>query len=204
MSPLLSSERRTLLDIARKAISLAVLERRKLDRFSLAGSLADAAGAFVTLRIRGRLRGCIGRLEANEPVAYVVADCAVAAATEDPRFHPLSPVECRQLEIEISVLSVLQRARPEEIEMGLHGLVISRKGQRGVLLPQVPLEHRWSRDEFLAETCGKGGLEPGAWRDAQTRIEIFTAEVFSDSDFREVSSDAGRSSQGGNGYSSSQ
>jgi uncharacterized protein len=184
MSPLRNEEKRALLEIARRAVSLIVTEQRELRVSSPAGSLALSSGAFVTLRQRGRLRGCIGRMESDDPLADVVAQCAAAAAKEDPRFSPLEAHELADLEIEISVLSQLELARPEHIEPGKHGLMISRGWLRGVLLPQVAIEHRWTRERFLEETCRKGGLDPEAWKDSETQIEIFTAEVFSESSIR--------------------
>jgi AmmeMemoRadiSam system protein A len=204
MSPLHNEEKRALLDIARKAISLIVIERRELSVSSLPGNLAVLAGAFVTLHRRGRLCGCIGRAEPAEPLADVVARCAAAAAKEDPRFSPLQADELVELEIEISVLSPLETASPEQVDPGRHGLMISRGLRRGVLLPQVAIEHRWTRERFLEETCRKGGLEPDAWMSPETRIEVFTAEVFSETEVRgsEVASaDPERKSSG---YSSSQ
>lgn len=182
-SPLRNEEKQTLLDIARKAIALIVTEGRQLKVAALPGALAVPTGAFVTLRKQRRLRGCIGRLSPLESLADVVAYCAAAAATEDPRFSRLVGDELPELEIEISVLSGVQRARPEDVEAGLHGLVITREGRRGVLLPQVAREHRWPVERFLEETCRKAGLDANAWKDPETRVEIFTAETFSEADF---------------------
>ena len=181
-SPLRNEEKQTLLDIARKAIALIVTEGRQLKVAALPGALAVPTGAFVTLRKQRRLRGCIGRLSPLESLADVVAYCAAAAATEDPRFSRLVGDELPELEIEISVLSGVQRARPEDVEAGLHGLVITREGRRGVLLPQVAREHRWPVERFLEETCRKAGLDANAWKDPETRVEIFTAETFSEAD----------------------
>ncbi|HKW87383.1 MAG TPA: AmmeMemoRadiSam system protein A [Candidatus Acidoferrales bacterium] len=187
-SPLRSEDKRALLAVARKAIFQIVLERRELRVSSPADALAVPSGAFVTLRLRGRLRGCIGRMESEEPLVGVVAQCAAAAAMEDPRFSPVERDELRDLEIEISVLSALEIALPDQVEPGRHGLLISRGHLRGVLLPQVAAEHRWTRERFLEETCRKGGLEPEAWKDPETRIEVFTAEIFSESEFRDSNS----------------
>lgn len=183
MSPLLSDERRALLDLARRAIVLAVEQRRALELTASFGSLGQPAGAFVTLRQRGQLRGCIGQVEAQDPLADVVVRCAASAALEDPRFEPVSPRELADLEIEISVLSAPTLILPGEIEVGKHGLVVTRGRNRGVLLPQVPVPYRWTAERFLEETCLKGGLGRDAWRDAETRIQCFTAEVFSEGEF---------------------
>lgn len=182
-SPLGNEEKKTLLDIARKAIALIVTERRQLEVVAPQGALAAPSGAFVTLRKQRRLCGCIGRLSALESLANVVADCAAAAATEDPRFSRLLGNELAEIEIEISVLSAVQKIRPEDVQAGLHGLVISRNGRRGVLLPQVAREHRWPVERFLEETCRKAGLDAKAWKEPGTQVEIFTAETFSEADF---------------------
>ena len=181
--PLSNEAKQALLAIARKSISLVLTEGRQCDVLALEGELAIGRGAFVTLRKRRRLCGCIGRLSSLDSLANVVAHSAAAAATEDPRFSRTRPEELGDLEIEISVLSALQTARPQQVEAGLHGLVISRNGRRGVLLPQVAREHNWSRERFLEETCRKAGLASNAWKDPETQIEIFTAESFSESDF---------------------
>lgn len=175
-------ERRTLLEVARQAVRQAVEQRSSLEILPPPGILNEPAGAFVTLRREGRLRGCIGQLEATEPVVRVVAHCAVAAALEDPRFEPLSLHELPSVTIEVSVLSALLPIRPEEIEVGKHGLLVSFEGTRGVLLPQVAVEHQWTRERFLEETCTKGGLEQQAWKNPATQIQAFTAEVFSEAD----------------------
>lgn len=182
-SPLRNEEKQTLLDIARKAIALIVTEGRQLEVAALQGALAVPTGAFVTLRKQRRLCGCIGRLSPLESLADVVAHCAAAAATEDPRFSRVLGDELAELEIEISVLSAVQTAQPEDVEAGLHGLVITRDGRRGVLLPQVAREHRWPVERFLEETCRKAGLDANAWKDPETQVEIFMAETFSEADF---------------------
>ncbi len=183
MSPLRNDEKRCLLQIARDAVE-SVLTRSKTSPIeSPSGNLAIPSGAFVTLHRNGRLRGCIGRVTAVEPLAHVVADCAVAAATSDPRFSRLHPAELRDLRIEVSVLSRPQEISAEEVQPGIHGVIVSRAENRGILLPQVAAERAWARERFLEETCEKAGLSVNAWRDPATRIEVFTAEVFSDSDF---------------------
>jgi AmmeMemoRadiSam system protein A len=105
-------------------------------------------------------------------------ECSIAAATQDPRFEPLGELELPEIRIEISVLSPVEEVRNiQEIEVGVHGLIISQKGRRGLLLPQVPVEYGWDRDSFLAETCRKAGLSADAWQKG-ARIEVFTAFVF--------------------------
>jgi AmmeMemoRadiSam system protein A len=182
-SSLRNEEKKILLDIARRAIALIVTEGRQLEVAALRGALAVPSGAFVTLRKQRRLCGCIGRLSPPESLADVVAHCAAAAATEDARFSRVLGDELAELEIEISVLSAVQTAQPEDVEAGLHGLVITRDERRGVLLPQVAREHQWPVERFLEETCRKAGLDADAWKDPETRVEIFTAETFSEADF---------------------
>jgi AmmeMemoRadiSam system protein A len=182
MSPLGNDEKRSLLQIARRAIESALTQGAALEIPAPTGNLAAPRGAFVTLHRRGRLRGCIGRVASIEALAIVIADCAVAAATGDPRFPPLEIAELRDVQIELSVLSFPQRAAPEELQPGIHGLIVSQQNRRGVLLPQVAAEHHWSRERFLEEACQKAGLAPAAWQNPDTYIEIFTAEVFSETD----------------------
>lgn len=182
MSPLGNDEKCSLLQIARRAIESALTHGAAPEIPVPTGNLAASQGVFVTLHRRGRLRGCIGRVASVEPLAVVVADCAVAAATGDPRFSPLEIAELREVQIELSVLSFPQRAAPEQLQPGIHGVIVSQQNRRGVLLPQVAAEHRWSRERFLEETCQKAGLAPDAWQNPDTCIEIFTAEVFSESD----------------------
>ncbi|MFZ0878288.1 MAG: AmmeMemoRadiSam system protein A [Candidatus Acidiferrales bacterium] len=184
MPPLGSDDRRTLLEIARRAVTLAIQKRERLRVDIPPGILSEPAGAFVTLQRHKRLRGCIGRLAPSEPLAQVVADSAMSAALEDPRFEPLRPEELADVEIEISVLSKFAPIAREEVQPGTHGLVIQRGNLRGLLLPQVASEYNWSRERFLEETCVKAGLPRDAWRDGATQISGFTAEVFSEEDFR--------------------
>jgi uncharacterized protein len=142
------------------------------------------AGAFVTIRTSGRLRGCIGHLEADEPVASVVADVAASAATEDPRFASILPAELPLLDIEISVLGPFERIDPldpSQITIGRHGLVIELGRRRGLLLPQVATEWGWDRETFLTQLCAKAALPPDAWRTGAT-VYRFEAEVFGESE----------------------
>jgi AmmeMemoRadiSam system protein A len=141
------------------------------------GKLAAPGAAFVTLTKNGRLRGCIGYTEAVAPLFKVVQECSVAAATEDPRFPPVSSNELPSLRVEISVLTPLVPIRPEEVEVGRHGLMVAQGRMRGLLLPQVPVEWGWDRETFLDQTCVKAGLPPSAWRHGAT-LRAFTAEVF--------------------------
>lgn len=173
-------ERRQLLALAHGAI-LAALEDKGIDCAPPSAHLGEPRGAFTTLHLRGQLRGCVGYVLALHPLYRTVAETAVAAAFHDTRFYPVSAEEAPELEIEISVLSRLRPIRPEEIEIGRHGLVVGLGRQRGLLLPQVPGEYGWDVETFLEETCHKAGLPGDAWRKGAA-IEGFTAEVFGDKD----------------------
>jgi uncharacterized protein len=141
-------------------------------------SLLEPRGAFVTIFVGGELRGCIGRVDADTPLYLAVEQLTVSAATRDPRFDPLRAEELAETRLEISVLSPPQAGKPDEIEIGTHGLVITKGVRRGLLLPQVAVEHGFDRERFLDETCAKAGLPPGAWKDPSTTLQLFTADVF--------------------------
>jgi AmmeMemoRadiSam system protein A len=183
MSDYSQAERRLLLNLAREAIC-AALEKRQLDLNPPSEHLAEHRGAFTTLHIDGELRGCVGYVFPQYSLYRTVAETAVAAAMDDPRFAPLEPREYPKLEYEISVLSLLSPIDPEDVEVGKHGLVITYGSRRGLLLPQVPTEHGWDREKFLEQTCIKAGLPTDAWEHG-AKIEAFTAEIFSDRDVNE-------------------
>jgi len=180
MSRLSNDDRRALLNLARRAISIAVLEKRLLDIPPYPAALTHPARAFVTLHRHGKLRGCVGQVESPGPLAETVARSAISAALHDSRFPELQADELEKLEIEISVLSLPEPIVPEAIVIGLHGLLIVKCEKRGLLLPQVASGRKWSAQQFLQETCEKAELPPDAWRDASTCVLAFTAEVFSD------------------------
>lgn len=141
-------------------------------------AFAVPAGAFVTVRVAGELRGCIGLLDAAEPLASVVGHCAASAAFGDPRFDPVRRSELGDLVLEISVLSPLTPVPDvSAIEVGRHGLVVEQGRSRGLLLPQVAVEHGWDRDTFLRHTCRKAGLPADAWQRGATLL-YFEAVVF--------------------------
>ena len=169
-------ERKFLVDLAHRSIE-SELARRRLDLTPPSPHLAEKRGAFTTLRLQGKLRGCIGYVIATESLSQTVAETARAAAFRDPRFPPVTEEEARNLVIEISVLSPLAPIRAEDVVVGRHGLLVVRGSHRGLLLPQVPLEWGWDREEFLAQTCRKAGLPPDAWRQ-DAELQAFTAEVF--------------------------
>jgi AmmeMemoRadiSam system protein A len=146
--------------------------------------LEQPGGAFVTLHHHGELRGCIGHIEPTEPLGKVVPRCAVAAGTTDPRFPPITPHELEELDIEISLLGPLEPiAGPQDIQVGVHGLVVEQRWQRGLLLPQVATEWQWDAETFLAQTCHKAGLARDAWKHGATAFR-FEAEVFSEKSAR--------------------
>ena len=139
----------------------------------------NKCGAFVTLHIRGRLRGCIGYIQGVKPIPETIIDMARASAFKDPRFPPLRAEEYEAIDIEISVLSPIEPVTDvKEIVVGRDGLIISRGFNSGLLLPQVPTEQGWDLETFLQQTCYKAGLPPAAWREKGTKIEKFSAQVF--------------------------
>jgi AmmeMemoRadiSam system protein A len=183
MSSLAEREKLLLLQIARSALTLGVANKPPLRDFPSEEFLQQPAGAFVTLHRRGRLRGCVGQLPGRDSLAAVVAHCARAAALDDSRFEPVTSTELFEIDIEVSLLSALQDVTLEAIEPGKHGLLVSRGTQRGVLLPQVASQFQWGAQRFLEETCVKAGLQRDAWKDPATRVQAFTAEVFSEAAF---------------------
>jgi AmmeMemoRadiSam system protein B/AmmeMemoRadiSam system protein A len=173
-----TEERERLLSIARESIAQYVTDGTFPEARVDEPDLLKKSGAFVTLELDGELRGCIGHIQAQDPLYSTVQQAAVSAATQDPRFSPLSEGELGRVTIEISVLSPLKRITDiEEIEVGTHGLLISAQGRQGLLLPQVATEEGWNRDEFLQAICRKAGLPQDAWRDGAA-LYTFTAIVF--------------------------
>jgi AmmeMemoRadiSam system protein B/AmmeMemoRadiSam system protein A len=179
---LTGTRREELLKLARTAIAEYLKTGNIPDYETDDPVLTRRAGAFVTLKKGDELRGCIGRLWADEPLYRGVQEMAVAAATSDPRFPPLTPEELHGLNIEVSLLSPLRRVTDiRQIEVGTHGLVIVKAGRQGVLLPQVPVEQGWDREEFLDNLCLKAGLTPDCWADQPT-LYAFTAVVFGETE----------------------
>jgi AmmeMemoRadiSam system protein A len=192
MSRLSSDDWLALVDIARRAISSAVLEKSIPDLPNFTGALAEHRGAFVTLYRGENLRGCVGQVENPGPLVDVVARSAINAALNDTRFSPVAADEIPQLNIEISVLGAPERILPEEIVAGRHGLLVVRGSLRGLLLPQVATERNWTARRLLEETCVKAGLERDAWRDPATHVYGFSAEIYSEREYRkEDRKDAG-------------
>lgn len=180
-------DRSTLLHVVRTTLAEYLSTRTVPSVHSTSPALQEKRGAFVTLhRIaltneHRELRGCIGTFESELPLVKTIQRMAISAATADPRFSPVRSDELAHLQIEISVLSSLFPIQAANIDVGVHGLCISRGWQRGVLLPQVAVEHDWDRETFLAHTCLKAGLPREAWKRQDTLIEAFTADVFGES-----------------------
>ncbi len=171
-----AEERDLLLRLAHQAIA-AALAGRELDVTSPSPHLDEKRGAFTTLHLEGQLRGCVGYVFPAYSLYRTVAETAVAAAFNDVRFLPVTAEEAPRLKIDISVLSPVRPIRPEEIEVGRHGLVLTYGLRRGLLLPQVAVEQGWDHLTFLEQTCCKAGVPPDSWQRGAV-IEAFTAEVF--------------------------
>lgn len=171
-------EKKELIALAWKAIREFVGRHRVLEYETQNPNLLTERGAFVTLKKKGELRGCIGFIEPLFPLYEAVARAAIYAATEDPRFKPATEDELRELEIEISVLTPLQKIEnPRLIQVGKHGLLIARGQNKGLLLPQVAIEQKWDRETFLSQACLKAGLPPDAWKKG-AEIYVFEAIIF--------------------------
>lgn len=174
-------QRQQLLRIARESIEAVLGGRRpSVDASQLDEVLTRPSGAFVSLHTKdGDLRGCIGSIEPVAPLCQAVSANAINAAFRDPRFYPVRPDELPELHIEISVMSPIEAVEDvEAIEVGRDGLIISRGGRAGLLLPQVATNYGWDRETFLRQTCVKAGLPPDSWRAPGCRIQRFSAEVF--------------------------
>jgi uncharacterized protein len=181
MPSLSEADRRAALELARKTVVEAVSRGRFPDSIPREGFFSERRGVFVTLHVRGRLQGCIGLTDPSELLGEAIVRCSASAALEDPRFAPMKEVQLGELSVEISLLSPLEPILPDAVEIGRHGLLVVLHAQRGLLLPQVAIEHRFTRAQFLEETCRKAGLWRDAWKDPETRIFGFTCEVFSES-----------------------
>jgi MEMO1 family protein len=176
------TEKKELLRIARSSIEAFVRTGKAPDIRSTDARLNEVQGAFVTITKHGALRGCIGNIIGQEPLYETVRDMAVAAASQDPRFSPLTVAELKDIDLEISVLSKPRRVKDaSEIELGKHGVIVSENGHQGVFLPQVATETGWSKEEFLSQLCSqKAGLPPDAWKDPDIALYVFTADVFAE------------------------
>lgn len=179
--PLSHEERVELLKLARRTLEEYLTKGTIPEYRPKSKRMEEPRAVFVTLKEHGRLRGCIGQIEAVEPLYLAVQHMAIEAATHDPRFPPVEPRELKDVEIEISILTPFERVRDvKEIVVGKHGLYIRKGFYSGLLLPQVPVEWGWDRDEFLRQVCYKAGLPPDAWKDPDANLFKFEAEVFSE------------------------
>jgi AmmeMemoRadiSam system protein A len=178
MFQLSKQDQETLLQIARNSVQ-SHLTGQQLEIPSIASEdLMEKRGVFVSIHLGGDLRGCVGTIDPSNSLYQSVAGCAAAAASRDSRFKPLQLSELPEADFEISVLSPIEEVTDiRDIEVGTHGLIVSRGNARGLLLPQVAVQQQWDREQFLGETCRKAGLPPTAWKQGAT-IQRFTAEVF--------------------------
>jgi len=169
-------ERELLLRIAHGSIEAAA-EKSEFHPGPVTTHLQEPRGAFTTIHLHGQLHGCVGYILPTLPLYATVSETAASAAMNDPRFVPLTPQEAKQVKVEISVLSKPFPIRAEQVQPGVHGLIISDGRRRGLLLPQVAPEHGWDAEQFLSHTCLKARLPADAWRKG-ARVEAFTAEIF--------------------------
>jgi|Deesub1362B_J571_1020462.scaffolds.fasta_scaffold22189_2 AmmeMemoRadiSam system protein A len=181
---LTDEEKKYLLRLARETIRAKTEKKEPQVAPPTSKILHEKRGAFVTLHKMGQLRGCIGYIEGIKPLYLTIVDMAEAAAFNDPRFPPVAKQEVEDLDIEISVLTPLEKIDdPQKIEVGKHGILVRKGPFQGLLLPQVATEYGWDRETFLDQTCIKAGMAPGCWKDPATEIYIFSADIFSEKDF---------------------
>ena len=171
-----AEERQLLLRIAHGSIESAV-RSREFHAEAVPAHLQEPRGAFTTIHLHGQLHGCVGYILPVWPLHATVAETAASAAMNDPRFVPLTFAEATEVTLEISILSPPFDVSPQQVHPGVHGLIVSDGRRRGLLLPQVALEHGWDAGQFLTHTCLKARLAADAWRQG-ARIEAFTAEIF--------------------------
>ena len=177
-SPLTDRQRQELLSLARRTVVQYVKDRTTPEPEGRDPRLLANGATFVTINRNHQLRGCIGNIQPNMPLARSVVRNAVAAATEDPRFPPLRPEELGDIEVEVTVLSPLEPlADIQDIRVGTHGLFIVKEGRSGIFLPQVPVEQGWDLPTYLEQLCAKAGLPGNAWKDKDARLFVFTADI---------------------------
>jgi AmmeMemoRadiSam system protein A len=183
------TQKQTLLKVARDIVEAVIKGGETPKPESDDPQLNAHCGCFVTLKNKGRLRGCIGRFISDIPLIELVVEMAKASATGDPRFFadPITADELEHVDIEISVLSPLLRTdQPLSLRLGVDGIYIKKGRASGCFLPQVATETRWTKEEFLSYCCShKAGLAADAWKDPETEVSLFTAEVFG-ADFRDI------------------
>jgi AmmeMemoRadiSam system protein A len=180
MPSLSEEDRNAILELARQGVHHAVWHERPLPAFPTTGIFAEQRGLFVTLHVARNLRGCIGVIEGFSNLGETLVRCAADAALHDPRFSRIRPEEMQGLEIEVSLLTPPHPIRAAEVEIGVHGLLVERGTRRGLLLPQVALEHLLDREQFLGETCTKAGLPREAWKDPETKLYGFQCEIIAE------------------------
>ena len=179
--------RPSLLQLARDSIAHGLRHGRALPVTAqdFPPALRVPRATFVTLLEDGELRGCIGYPLPLKPLGEAVAEMAVAAASEDPRFPSVTQDELGKLDIEISVLTVPQQvAGPENVQVGVDGIIVSKGPRRGLLLPQVPVEQGWDLEQYISYGCRKAGLPPDEWKKG-VQIEVFQAIVFGEKEHQE-------------------
>ncbi len=177
------SQKKTLLSLARKSITLYLTLKKVTPDENFDPALQKNLGAFVTLRKHGELRGCIGYMREDMPLIKVVSTMAMESAFSDPRFMPVTIGELPDIEIEISVLTPAKPIKNiDEIVLGRDGVVLAKEGRKAVFLPQVATEMGWNKIEFLDNLCRKAGLPAGSWHDAE--LSVFQAKIFEESEFK--------------------
>ena len=175
--PLGDRDQQRLLALARRALE-ARIRRQPPPRVERGGALEWPRGAFVTIHHRGELRGCLGRIGTEAPLADTVAHLAASVSDTDPRFEPVSALELDEIDVEISILTLEREIRSiADIQIGRHGLIVEQGARRGLLLPQVATEHGWDARTFVSHACLKAALSSDAWRHG-ARLLVFEAQVF--------------------------
>ncbi len=175
-------EKKLLLEAARNKITSIFHSSPEIEAdYKVHPTLKCNCGVFCTLTINNYLRGCIGYIESEKPVLETLKMAAVQAAMNDPRFTPINEDELEKINIEISILSEpFPMKSYDDIELGKHGVILDEYGKRGLLLPQVPIEHNMSKEEYLGAICQKAGLPAESWKEKVLNMELFTASVFSE------------------------
>ncbi|MEC8023473.1 MAG: AmmeMemoRadiSam system protein A [Myxococcota bacterium] len=184
IQPLNREQKIVLLQVARQAIFNSIHRGRELQPETDDSRLEEKQGVFITLTTRGTDRGCVGTFDGDGPLINTLVDLSIRAASEESGFPRLAVQDLPHTDIELSVVSPLKGAYPEQVELGVHGLFIVRGRSRGVLLPQVATQMEWDREQFLRQTCVKAGLPEDAYQDDDCFVYVFTAEVFSESQIR--------------------
>lgn len=180
-------EQAYLLQLARQSIKTYITDGKPPEVECAHPKLQVEAGAFVSLHIRRRLRGCIGMIKADRPLWKIVIKMAISAATKDNRFSPVTRDELKDIDIEISVLTPLEEIdSPDEVEVGRDGVYLTKGSHSSVFLPQVPVEFRWNRDQYLSQLAKKAGLPEDGWREG-CQFQTFQSFRFSESDLHRTS-----------------